>query len=84
MSQGYTCVIHLHCLVEEVEISLVEAVFDENNKPMKQGFMKSGQEGIVKLQVLQYNIVQVKNLVCLEKVEILRSMGRFALRDEGR
>ncbi len=51
MSEGYTCVMHLHCLVEEIEISGVEAVFDENKKPFKQAFIKSQQEGIVKFLV---------------------------------
>jgi translation elongation factor EF-1alpha len=27
-SSGYNCVLHLHCLVEEVEINAVEALID--------------------------------------------------------
>lgn len=42
--------LHLHCIVEEIEISEVEAYFDqETKKPVKKTFLRSNEEGIVKI-----------------------------------
>ena len=52
LSQGYKAVIHMHTIVEEIEIREVMAVIDkEKEKQLKSHFLKSGSTGIARLQV---------------------------------
>ena len=52
MSQGYTCVLHMHTSVQEMEIEEVETIINpENKKLTKNTFLKSNQTGVVKIGV---------------------------------
>ena len=52
MSSGYTCVLHMHTTVEEIEIAVVVGVYDKDNKRyLKTSFLKSFMQGIVRLKV---------------------------------
>lgn len=76
MSQGYTCVLHMHTCVAEIEIEEVEALQNpENKKLTKTTFLKSNQVGVVKIAIKG-------SLLCLEKFETISQLGRFTLRDE--
>jgi peptide chain release factor subunit 3 len=77
MSSGYSCVIHLHALLEEVIISEVKAEVDRKTKVKKVAtYLKAGSQGIVR--------ITTKNALCCEKYETMQQLGRFTLRDEGR
>jgi len=76
ISEGYSCIIHLHAFVHEIEISHVEAVINSDKKKIKASFLKNNQEGIVKILCKKY--------MCIEKFAEFPSLGRFTLRDEGR
>jgi len=55
LSQGYTCVLHMHTSVQEIEIEEVEAVMDpESKKLTRVSFLKTGQTGVVKISVRNY------------------------------
>ena len=48
MSAGYSCVIHLHTIMEEVEIShIIAKKVDGEAKPTS--FLRSGLTGIVRI-----------------------------------
>jgi len=77
MSNGYSCVIHLHAALEEVFISKVLAEIDKKTKVNKNStFLKSGSIGTVR--------ISAKNPLCCEKFDSMAQLGRFTLRDEGR
>jgi len=60
MSQGYTCVLHMHTSVNEIEIEEVEAIMNpENKKLTKNTFLKSNQTGVVKIGVTEFNILNL-------------------------
>ena len=52
LSQGYKAIIHMHTIVEEIEVNEVLAVIDkEKDKMLKSHFLKNGMIGIVRFQV---------------------------------
>jgi peptide chain release factor subunit 3 len=52
MSEGYTCVLHLHTSVEEVEITTVVSLYDnEKKKYIKSSFLRSGVTGQARILV---------------------------------
>ncbi len=52
LSQGYKAIIHMHTIVEEIEVNQVLAVIDkEKEKQLKSHFLKNGMTGIVRFQV---------------------------------
>ena len=77
MSQGYTCVLHLHTSVEEVEITTVVSLFDnEKGKYVKSSFLKSGVTGQARILVI------ICNLKCLlitnfKLVQIIFMLGKI-------
>jgi peptide chain release factor subunit 3 len=53
MSSGYECIIHLHAISEEAQISEVEAKEDKNTKKMiKATYLLPGEVGRVVVKVL--------------------------------
>lgn len=52
-SQGYKAIIHLHTIVEEIEVHQVLAITDKENKQIKCHFLKNGTTGIVRMQVIE-------------------------------
>lgn len=73
---GFTCMLHLHTALEEVQILSLERVEEGESGPRKveAKVLRSGQKGIVKFKS--------RNLLCLEKYEEFQEMGRFCLRKE--
>ena len=52
VSSGYECVIHMHAISEEAEISLVEAKIEkETKKVLKATFLRTGETGKVVIKV---------------------------------
>lgn len=77
MSTGYTCVMHLHTALEEIELTHVNKIWDENTQSyISASYLKSGSKGIVKFKC--------DNYMCVDKFEVNENMGGFTLRDEGK
>ena len=52
MSSGYECIIHLHAVVCEAEISLIEAKTDkQTGKSMKATYLLPGEKGNIVIKV---------------------------------
>jgi peptide chain release factor subunit 3 len=84
LSSGYECVMHMHAIAAQVEISKVEAKIEKTtNKKLAATFLKGGERGICVLKVRPY-FTQIERPICLEKYEFMPSLGRFTLRDEGK
>lgn len=76
-STGYTCVMHLHTALEEIEITHVNQIFDDQKKEwIPANYLKSGCLGKVR--------ARCENYLCVDKFETNENMGGFTLRDEGR
>jgi len=73
---GFTCMMHLHTALEEVQILSLERLEESESglKKVEAKVLRSGQRGIVKFKS--------RNLLCLEKYEEFQEMGRFCLRKE--
>jgi peptide chain release factor subunit 3 len=53
MSSGYTCVLHMHAAVEEVEVRRVISRFNPDKELNEAStFLKSGDTGLLRLKVL--------------------------------
>ena len=51
-SQGYKAIIHMHTIVEEIEVNQVMAAIDkEKDRQIKSHYLKNGMTGLVRLQV---------------------------------
>jgi peptide chain release factor subunit 3 len=74
---GYKCILHIHCLVEECEISRILHLLDTKSKEKKKAnFAISGSIVVAK--------IAVSKPLCIEKFKKVPQMGRFTLRDEGK
>ncbi|KAF8897507.1 P-loop containing nucleoside triphosphate hydrolase protein [Infundibulicybe gibba] len=76
---GYSAVMHVHTLSEEVTLPALLHYFDKatgrkSKKPPQ--FAKKGQKIVAR--------VETSALVCVEKFSDYPQLGRFTLRDEGR
>jgi peptide chain release factor subunit 3 len=57
-STGYTCVMHLHTTLEEIEITHVNTIYDESKKEwIPANYLKSGSLGRVRATVHNYNYI---------------------------
>lgn len=75
---GYSAVMHIHTLAEEVTLSSLLHYFDKatgrkSKKPPQ--FAKKGQRIVA--------LIEAPGLVCVEKFTDYPQLGRFTLRDEG-
>ena len=75
---GYSAVMHVHTLAEEVTLSSLLHYFDKatgrkSKKPPQ--FAKKGQRIVA--------LIEAPGLVCVEKFTDYPQLGRFTLRDEG-
>jgi peptide chain release factor subunit 3 len=75
---GYSAVMHVHTLAEEVTLSALLHYFDKatgrkSKKPPQ--FAKKGQRIVA--------LIEAPGLVCVEKFTDYPQLGRFTLRDEG-
>jgi len=76
---GYSAVMHVHTLVEQVQILEIRHLIDKktgrkSKQPPK--FVKQGQICIVRLEA--------EGTICLETYDEYPQLGRFTLRDEGK
>lgn len=81
ISKGYTCVMHIHTLSEEIEIRDLISSEDNGEKgeiiiKERPQFVKTGQKVICR--------ITSRNPVALEKFDQISQLGRFTLRDEGK
>ncbi|XP_046855668.1 eukaryotic peptide chain release factor GTP-binding subunit ERF3A-like isoform X2 [Xenia sp. Carnegie-2017] len=76
---GYSCVLHIHNVVEEVTLIGIIALLDKKTGKKSQThprFVKQDQICIAKFQT--------DGIVCMETFAEFPQMGRFTLRDEGK
>ncbi|CAE6471626.1 unnamed protein product [Rhizoctonia solani] len=76
---GYSAVMHVHTLAEEVNLAALLHYFDKktNRKSKKPPqFAKKGQKIIA--------LVEATAAVCVEPFKLYPQLGRFTLRDEGK
>ncbi|KAH7345134.1 eukaryotic polypeptide chain release factor 3 [Rhizoctonia solani] len=76
---GYSAVMHVHTLAEEVNLTALLHYFDKktNRKSKKPPqFAKKGQKIIA--------LVETTAAVCVEPFKLYPQLGRFTLRDEGK
>jgi len=81
LSKGYTCMIHIHTVADEVTIKDILVSYEKNEKgeiqeKQKPQFTKSFSKIICR--------VQTRIPIPLEKHDVIPQMGRFTLRDEGK
>lgn len=76
---GFSCVMHIHSIVQEVKIDDIVAVVDKKTKKVVKDhpkFVKSN-ESIIATFVLE-------SACCIETYKDFQQLGRFMLRDEGK
>lgn len=74
---GYKCILHLHSIVEECEITkIVHQVDMKTRENKKVKFVKSGAVVVVR--------ILCDKPICVETFEHVPQLGRFTLRDEGK
>lgn len=80
LSAGYTCVMHVHTAVEEVNFAaLLHKIERGSNRKSKKppGFATKGMKIIARLESTS------GDLMCVERFEDYPQLGRFTLRDQG-
>jgi peptide chain release factor subunit 3 len=78
-SAGYTAVVHIHTIVEEVSVvALIQEIDKKTGQPFpkRPNFVKSGAVVIARLQT--------RHPMSIEPFKIRAQLGRISLRDEGR
>ncbi|VFQ66622.1 unnamed protein product [Cuscuta campestris] len=76
---GYKAVLHIHSVVEECEIvDLIKEIDPKTKEPKKRKplFVKNGAFVVC--------LIQVNNMICIEKFNDFSQLGRFTLRTEGK
>lgn len=76
---GYSAVLHIHAVVEEVQIKQLIALVDKKTgkkSVQRPRFIKQDQVVIARLQTA--------GVICLETFKEFAAMARFTLRDEGK
>ena len=76
---GYSCVLHIHNVVEEVTLLGIIGLIDKKTGEKSQThprFVKQDQVCVAKFQTA--------GIVCMETFKDFPQMGRFTLRDEGK
>ena len=77
LTGGYKCVLHLHSVVEECEVTKLVAVVDPKTREKKKAkYVKNGAICIAR--------ISVEKPICVEAFDGVPQLGRFTLRDEGR
>ncbi|KAF8821414.1 putative elongation factor Tu [Cardiosporidium cionae] len=78
LSAGYSCILHAHTAVEEVQfVKLLECIDKKTKK-------KSTNPQFVKSISIVTAHLQLNSPICLEVFDNFAQLGRFTLRDEGR
>jgi peptide chain release factor subunit 3 len=74
---GYSCVMHVHALSEEIEVTaLLHLIKGKMRSKKPPPFAKPGQNVLVRMEA--------KQPICVETFAYNKSLGRFTLRDEGK
>lgn len=81
IAKGYTCIMHIHTYSDEVEIKDLVKVVEVNDKGEKQEKLKPK---FAKSNSRLTCRITPRNPIALEKFDVMPSMARFTLRDEGR
>jgi len=79
VTAGYTCVMHIHAVVQEVSFESLEALVDKRGKVVQQQnprFVRPGQA--------VFAVLSLDSGACVETYKDFTQLGRFMLRDEGR
>ncbi|RMX52686.1 hypothetical protein pdam_00004235 [Pocillopora damicornis] len=76
---GYSAVLHIHNVVEEVTFQILIALIDR-----KTGKRQKGRPRFIKQDQVAVAQLQTSGVVCIEKFADFQQMGRFTLRDEGK
>jgi peptide chain release factor subunit 3 len=76
---GYKCVLHIHTVTEECEVTALHYQIDpKTRQPIRKKclFLKGGSLALVR--------IVMAGTVCMERFKDFPQLGRFTLRDEGR
>eukprot|EP00299_Pterocystis_sp_00344_P010530 c4725_g1_i1.p1 GENE.c4725_g1_i1~~c4725_g1_i1.p1 ORF type:complete len:608 (+),score=168.00 c4725_g1_i1:32-1825(+) len=79
ITAGYTCVMHIHSVVQEVTFDEMEAITDKKgSKVLQQNpkFVRPGQTVMAKMVL--------ESAACIQAYKDYQQLGRFMLRDEGK
>ncbi|KAL1116064.1 hypothetical protein AAG570_005559 [Ranatra chinensis] len=75
---GYSAVMHIHCVAEEVTVKALICLIDKKTgekTKQRPRFVKQDQVAIMR--------IECAGVICLEPFKLFPQMGRFTLRDEG-
>lgn len=76
---GYSAVMHIHCVAEEVNVKALICLIDKKTgekSKTRPRFVKQDQIAIMRLESA--------GVICLDQFKLFPQMGRFTLRDEGK
>ncbi|CAB0012664.1 unnamed protein product [Nesidiocoris tenuis] len=76
---GYSAVMHIHCVAEEVTVRTLICLIDKKTgekTKTRPRFVKQDQVAIMR--------IECAGVICLEQFKLFPQMGRFTLRDEGK
>lgn len=76
---GYSAVMHIHCVAEEVTVKALICLIDKKTgekSKTRPRFVKQDQVAIMR--------IECAGVICLEPFKYFPQMGRFTLRDEGK
>lgn len=76
---GYSAVMHIHCVAEEVTVKALICLVDKKTgekSKTRPRFVKQDQVAIMR--------IECAGIICLEQFKLFPQMGRFTLRDEGK
>ncbi|XP_075231022.1 eukaryotic translation release factor 3 [Lycorma delicatula] len=76
---GYSAVMHIHCVAEEVTVKALICLMDKKTgqkSKTRPRFVKQDQVAIMR--------IECAGIICLEPFKLFPQMGRFTLRDEGK
>lgn len=76
---GYSAVMHIHCVAEEVTVKVLLCLIDK-----KTGAKTKTRPRFVKQDQVAIMRIECAGVICLEQFKLFPQMGRFTLRDEGR
>ncbi|PAV77788.1 hypothetical protein WR25_10985 [Diploscapter pachys] len=77
IASGYSCVLHIHAAVEEVNVKMVIATIDKKTGEKKKSrFVRQDEKCIMRMECAEP--------FCMEAFKDFPVMGRFTLRDEGK
>ncbi|XP_014288587.1 eukaryotic peptide chain release factor GTP-binding subunit ERF3A isoform X2 [Halyomorpha halys] len=76
---GYSAVMHIHCVAEEVTVKALICLIDK-----KTGEKTRSRPRFVKQDQVAIMRIECAGVICMEQFKLFPQMGRFTLRDEGK